>query len=163
MKNKRKRIWIDRFQTFLVLRISSYFILYQATTWALTAINQSLRTVLGPTFGEGGVNYFSFLVILTLVFLGIMLLYDLVKLAHRVVGPVYRFRKTIRAITAGEELDLITLRKDDYLMDMQDEFNEMLKVLEQRGAIVLKNSVTASPRQEVVAAPRVGCLTLDKL
>jgi hypothetical protein len=30
------------------------------------------------------------------------------------------------------------LRKDDFLQELKDDFNEMLKALEQRGGVVLK-------------------------
>ena len=36
--------------------------------------------------------------------LGLLFIYDAVKLTHRIVGPLYRFRKTIQAVTAGEEI-----------------------------------------------------------
>jgi nitrogen fixation/metabolism regulation signal transduction histidine kinase len=76
-------------------------------------------------------------------------IYDAVHLTHRVVGPLYRFRQVIRAVTSGEEVALIQLRKRDYLGEMKDEFNEMLKALEQRGAVVLKT--TSGAQKELVS------------
>jgi nitrogen fixation/metabolism regulation signal transduction histidine kinase len=87
-----------------------------------------------------------------MVILGLLFIYDAMRLAHRIVGPLYRFRKTIQAINAGEELDLMALRKDDFLQDMKDDFNEMLKVLEQRGAVVLKRTEAEQHRNQVLPA-----------
>src|SRR5438046_2025257 len=52
------------------------------------------------------------------VFLGFLFIYDAVVFTHRIVGPLYRFRKVIQAITAGEELTLIKLRQGDLLLEM---------------------------------------------
>ena len=43
-----------------------------------------------------------------------------------------------QAIREGDEVELIRLRKDDYLQELRDEFNDMLKALEQRGAVAVK-------------------------
>jgi len=39
MRNQRKKIWIDSFQTFLSLRLAVCFSLYQFAIWALYAID----------------------------------------------------------------------------------------------------------------------------
>jgi hypothetical protein len=144
-------MWIDRFQTRLMLRITCYLVLYQLASWGLLIIDRAYQKVLGPAFGWGTANYVSFFLIATVVSLALMFLYDCLKLTHRVVGPLYRFRKTIQAVTAGDEVDLITLRKGDYLEELKNEINTMLLELEQRGAVVLKRSLTASLREEPVA------------
>ena len=37
MKDKRKRIWIDRFQTYLALRFVCYFVLYLLWRYVFSA------------------------------------------------------------------------------------------------------------------------------
>ena len=66
--------------------------------------------MLGPV---GGV-YLSALMLAPVVALILMSVLDAVRISHRVVGPLRRFRKAIRAITAGEEVELIQLRDGDY-------------------------------------------------
>jgi hypothetical protein len=63
---------------------------------------------------------------------------DAVRFAHRLVGPLYRFRKTIQAIAAGEQVALVQLRRGDLLVDFQNDFNAMLEHLEQQGYVLLK-------------------------
>jgi nitrogen fixation/metabolism regulation signal transduction histidine kinase len=85
------------------------------------------------------------------VALGVLFIYDAVKTAHRIVGPLSRFRQTIKAITSGDELELIRLRQGDYLQEMKDELNEMIKVLEQRGAVVMKTPGAEQTQNEPVS------------
>src|SRR5437870_53332 len=84
---------------------------------------------------------FSCIALVAVSLLAFCLVIDAVKCTHRVVGPLYRFQRTIKDITAGEEVELVRLRTDDFLQEMKEEFNEMLKALEQRGAISVKPSI----------------------
>ena len=135
MRNKRKKIWIDRFQTRLSLCIGFYFALYQIAIWALIVIERHIVVNLEMVLGPGG-WVFNALLTGIVVGLGVLFMYDAVRLSHRIVGPLYRFRKTIQAIKAGEGIDLVTLRQGDFLQEMKDELNEMIKVLEARGALL---------------------------
>ena len=152
MHEKRRKIWIDRFQTLLFWRIALYFVVYQALVWSLVYVERrflvALETILGP---DGILVCFGFMTLIV-VCTGLLFIYDAIKLAHRIVGPIYRFRKTIRAITAGEELELTNLRKGDFLVEMRDELNEMLKALEQRGAVVLKTPAAKQDQNPPLAA-----------
>jgi hypothetical protein len=149
MRNKRKKVWIDRLQTHLSLYIALYFIIYQVAVWSVTVLSEYMTTPLETVVGDGARGFgLSFVVIVAVLLCGVFI-YDAVHLTHRVVGPLYRFRQVIRAVTAGEEVALIQLRKRDYLGEMRDEFNEMLKALEQRGAVVLKT--TSAAREELVS------------
>ena len=56
--------------------------------------------------------------------------------SHRFAGPLVRFRKkALKAIAAGEEIELLKLRNGDYLGEMHDEFNAMLEALEPRSGL----------------------------
>jgi nitrogen fixation/metabolism regulation signal transduction histidine kinase len=138
VREQRKKIWIDRFQTSLFLRIALYFVIYQMAVWALFIIERTILVSISETLGAGAATYCSLFLVATVILLGVLFIYDAVKLAHRIVGPIYRFRQTVKAITAGEEVRLVVLRQGDFLGELRDDFNEMLKLLEQRGAIVLK-------------------------
>ncbi len=152
MREKRRRIWIDRFQTSLFIRITAYLVIYQAAVWSLVALERSLYNSLSAMLGTVATGYFFLITTATVVCMGFLFTWDAVKDAHRIVGPIYRFRQTIKAITAGDEVALVRLRKGDLLVEMQDEFNEMLKALEQRGAVTLKqDGATAQPKQPVSA------------
>jgi hypothetical protein len=151
MKEKRRRIWIDRFQTLLFLRIALYFILYQLAVWSLFAIGSSLSEVAGRMAGQSIGTYTFLFASLVILLLGGLFICDAIILTHRIVGPIYRFRKMVQAVTAGGEVDRMGLRKGDFLHELKDEFNEMLVALEQRGAIVIKSREPARQKDQAVS------------
>lgn len=153
MTVKRKKIWIDSFQTYLSLRLALYFAVYMITVWAWVAIDRSTATLLGARLGPAS-GYWSVLSASVVVLVGLLFLYDIVRFSHRLVGPLYRFRKHLKAIVDGEELTLMKLRKDDFLQELKDQFNEVLRVLEQRGAVTLKTSAVNEDHKECVPGPR---------
>lgn len=148
MQHKRRRIWIDPFQTFLVARIGMYCIFFQVAVWSLVIIDRSVNNALVGVFGADGTAMCFVVGFIGVVVLSIAAMYDALKFTHRLVGPLYRFRKTIRAITAGEDLELIRLREGDFLHDLKDDFNAMLQALEARGAIVIKDPSLAKAEAE---------------
>lgn len=153
MKEHRKRIWIDPFQTGLLLRIAVYLVLYQVVVWAFIIfcdrINHDLVSI--------GVEW-TFLAnspartLLMLVLLAPPLALDAVRFAHRLVGPLYRFRKVIQAVAAGQPVAPVQLRKGDLLVDFQDDLNRMLKTLEEKGLVLLPapGAADKAPAREAV-------------
>ena len=161
MKEHRKRIWVDPFQTGLLVRIAAYILLYQAVAGAFFALCEATNAVFAKSGAEASyLNSTLARTLLALVVLLPPLTMDAVRFTHRLVGPLYRFRKTIRAIAAGERVALVQLRKGDMLLDFQNDFNAMLKHLEQQGYVLLKTHepvVHAKTPQTVGdMAPAVG-------
>ena len=146
MRNKRRKIWIDRFQTKLSIRLASYFLLYQFAVWSLFWMGARLNT-LGDMIGPMSSTFGMILTPMVTVGLAFLFIYDALKETHRIVGPLYRFRKTIEAVTAGGEISLIKLRDGDHLLELKDELNAMLLELEQRGAITLTTPADSPLRQ----------------
>ena len=151
MREQRKKIWIDRFQTFLFFRICLYFICYQVVVWAFVVLERDifggLERMLGPVASAYGWIFLP----VTVLAVSVLFIADALRFAHRIVGPLYRFRKAITGITAGEEQVLVTLRKGDFLREMQGEFNEMLKALEQRGAVVIRTTAAQKDQTQPVS------------
>lgn len=52
--------------------------------------------------------------------------------SHKMAGPVYRFEQTCKAIAKGDFSQRVHLRKGDRLIELQDEFNKMMDVVENR-------------------------------
>jgi hypothetical protein len=137
VKEQRRKIWIDRFQTYLSLRIAIYFVFYQVAVWCLVAVELRVNSFDAAQAGPAS-HFGSMATRIAVVTLGVLFICDALRLAHRVVGPIFRFRKAIQAVTAGEEVDLVGLRQDDFLQDMKNEINDMLRALEQRGVLTIK-------------------------
>lgn len=152
MAEKRKKVWIDRLQTLLSIRLAVYFISFQITIVLLLAIEQSTSAAMVYLFGPWASLFTFILIAAIMTAIAAMFIWDVVKLLHRLVGPLVRFRKAINALAAGEELTLITLRKGDHLQELKDEFNEMLRALEQRGAVVIQSPEARKAEKQTASA-----------
>ena len=58
-----------------------------------------------------------------------IVLWDLLKFSHRVVGPLVPFQRAIECLTAGEKVAEVRLRHGDLLSDLQTTFNQYLTSL----------------------------------
>ena len=52
--------------------------------------------------------------------------------SHKMAGPVYRFEQTCKKIAGGDFSQRIHLREGDSLQELQDDFNKMMDVVENR-------------------------------
>ncbi|MCI0380705.1 MAG: hypothetical protein L0215_24230 [Gemmataceae bacterium] len=139
MKNDRKAIWVDRFQTRLLYRIGVYLAIYLLCLANLLFIWRLLAE--GP--GNPIDQFLRVLSDFAPAFLGLAILlpivaYDALRFSHRLVGPLVRFRRTMEEIAQGDTVRPMKLRDGDFLIDMRDEFNKMLEELQKRGVPVLR-------------------------
>ena len=58
-----------------------------------------------------------------------LLAYDIVKLSHRWVGPIYRLRTALRALSRGEAVQPISFREGDFWKDLAGDFNAVAERL----------------------------------
>ena len=154
MKEQRKRNWFDPFQTGLLVRIALYLLAFQMVAWAFFALCDLVNAGLAAR----GAEAFSLKNSLARSLLSLLILVpppavEAVRFAHRLVGPLFRIRKTIQAIAAGERVALVQLRSGDLLLDFQNDFNAMLKHLGQQGHVLLK---TPEPAASAEAPQPVG-------
>lgn len=139
MKEERKKVWIDFFQTGLFIRVGIYWFIAMITLMNLLIMWRLIYEDPGNPFEQVPrvlKDFYPALIVFMALFP--VIAWDAVKFAHRLVGPLVRFRQTLRDLTEGKPVQLIKLRKDDLLKDMRDEFNAMLEALQKRGVPVLK-------------------------
>ncbi len=149
MENERKKVWIDSIQTKLFLRMWMYWLFYQVALWNLVFVWRLLREGAGNPIEQ----YYRFLCDYAPAIVGCLILLpflarDTVRYAHKVVGPIFRFRKALQAMASGEAVRPIKLRDDDLLTEMRDEFNQMLETLQRQGVPVLKPADPLSEEQQ---------------
>lgn len=144
---KRRRIWVDKFQTRLLLRMVAYCVLYQLSV-AVIVIGWTVFCQFSAN-GIRPLRWSDFVpsVIGVLCILP-MLAYDVIRFSHRLVGPLVRFRRAMREIAAGDPVSLIKLRDGDMLLELRDEFNQMIQALQARGALPVKEE---AGKREAVA------------
>jgi hypothetical protein len=131
----RKRLWIDPpLQARLLLRMGLYLLFYVAFVWHVGFLFQAMKEVAtgGLSQGIGGLyaEYFerqtSLLLALALILPPI--LYDLLRFSNRIAGPLYRCRKVMQQMTAGEPVPEFTPRKHDLLREFFQAFNALITV-----------------------------------
>lgn len=135
----RKRLFVNReIQGRLLARTSLYWVLYHAVLWMAMffyryaehrgavmagAEPRSFADLYGQFVHEHHAMWFCSFAILPIV------LWDLLKFSHRVVGPLVRFQRTLESLTAGETIQEVRLRHGDLLFDLQTTFNQYLASL----------------------------------
>jgi hypothetical protein len=134
---RRTRIWIDAFQTRLLAHVLAYCVLYQAAVWTWVTVWNQFAAVIGASVDEPLSTTSILPNVLCFAILAPIICFSALRFAHRFVGPIVPFRRAIRAVKNGTPVELVRLRKGDYLIDMRDEFNAMLEELERRGAIAV--------------------------
>ncbi|MBF0386765.1 MAG: hypothetical protein HQL20_02785 [Candidatus Omnitrophica bacterium] len=50
-------------------------------------------------------------------------------MSHKIAGPLYRFKETLKELVAGNFTSQVRLRKGDELSAFSDEFNQMIAVI----------------------------------
>ena len=112
MSERRRQKLVDRFQYKLIIRMVSYWLIYQVTLWNLMFCLQLLRTGGGDFFGQ----YLAFLresspMLICFAVLVPAFAWDAVRFYHRIAGPIVRVRRTARDIAADRDVRPIRLRR----------------------------------------------------
>jgi len=115
----------------------------------------------GPFFGffryDQLWDRYGTVMVVSVVMLPIVL-FDVLFLSNRIVGPIYRMRRSLRALAAGEYVAPIEFRKGDFRLELADEFNAVaayVESLKQQIAVPGANQSPASAGQQLEAAARV--------
>ncbi len=125
---KRRKKFIDpKVQGALVKRITMHYLVFFATACVFGLFLQFLSNPFSPPkehIKQLWLTQGPF--ILTVVCLLPIFVRDTVMLSHRFVGPVMRVRNTMRQASRGEKTARVTLRPDDFWVDLADDLNELL-------------------------------------
>jgi len=158
MVEQRVRKVSDPFQWRIFVRILSYGLIYQVTVWNLLFC---WRLVHGQgSFLDQYREFFAeqYPILLCVLVLAPAFAWDAVKFCHRVAGPIYRFRVTVKDIAADRPVNLVRLRTGDELLGLRDDFNEMLTALAARNAIDLVTSDSTRLVEQQETSDRGGDL-----
>jgi hypothetical protein len=144
----RKRLFVDRHvQGALLFRIAIYWCFSVLTVCLVTLCFRAI-TYTGPV--DSFFDYFAFgeffsrygvVLLASLVPLPLIML-DVLVTSNRFAGPLFRMRRSMRALAAGEHVRPIQFREKDFLQDLAGEFNAVARHVEQ-----LHKELDASKRQ----------------
>ena len=75
-----------------------------------------------------------------------VLLLDVLLTTNRVAGPLYRLRRSLRAMAAGEHVEPVEFRKGDFWQEVAEEFNAVAAYIDS-----LKHDAAAAKRPDKMA------------
>ena len=149
----RKRLWIEsRIQGALARRIILHWLAFFVVAIVLTMVFQFLADPFKPLS-----EYWTGLwathgpLLITMLLVLPAFLYDTIKLSNRFVGPVVRFRNSIRDFSNGKQVKPIAFRDDDFWQELADDFNKMLESSNQQNAVEPR-AAEQQPQQPVAAS-----------
>jgi len=125
---KRKRLFVDRsVQGAFMLRTAFYWLACMAS---LSMVDVAVSMLIDPLrlfYPDADGLWFRLApaVVTTLLLLPVIV-YDSVKLTHRIVGPILRLRRGMRELAAGQPAEKIRFREGDFWQEFADEFNALV-------------------------------------
>ncbi len=153
MRNERKKVWVDEFQTRLLVRIMMYLGLFLVCLVNLLYIWRLLTEGPGNPLDQYARTFIDFAPALTfLAMLMPVLALDAKRFSHRLVGPLVRFRASFQALAEGKPVQPIKLREGDFLEEMREDFNRMLEALQRQGVPAIKPTTGDDESQERLPA-----------
>lgn len=150
-QHKRRQLFVDpRVQGALVLKTVLYWIMCVV---AITLMLLCWRIVTGPArmfythfedmwFHFGPALVASFLVLPLVV-------YDMVRMSNRFCGPLFRLRRSLRALARGEPVAPISFRDGDFWPEIAQEFNALLVRLQRDTPVAEPHLADESTHQRV--------------
>ncbi len=131
----RRRLFVDRqVQGALLFRIAIYWCFSVFAICLITLCGQAIMYPNRPfldyfAFGDFFVQYGP--IIVTSLVLVPLVMVDVVATSNRFVGPLFRMRRSMRALAAGEPVEPIYFRDKDFWKDVANEFNLVLVRVEE--------------------------------
>jgi signal transduction histidine kinase len=123
----QRRLLVDKKMQLAIISYS--MIVALITIFFMGVFITILQTVsVDATSGGSQLRYFSYLAamwliaMLVLTFLGIYV-------TNKAAGPVYRLRKNMQSIAAGGAVENVAFRKDDFFLDLAEDYNRVLERL----------------------------------
>ena len=136
-RGQRSRLFVSRsIQGIVMGRFALYWIGYHFALWHGMLLYGYVRGNMFQTFLTGSrmsfweyyVKFFqanSTILICAAAICPIML-WDTLRVTHRIAGPVERFKSVLKKLARGEEVKEVQLREKDLLEDLRVAFNEFL-------------------------------------
>ena len=158
--NQRRSLFIDRpVQMALLLRALLYWAvslmaqLLMVFFFAVVTSSQDDFTAKGPQLWW----HLQLSVLAAAVLLPVLLL-DLLRLSHRWVGPIFRLRTSLHALSKGERVPPIRFRDGDFWQEVAVDLNVVAAELDRQGVAspevpVVNSSPAATNRLEAVRGP----------
>lgn len=147
----RRRIYVDH-------QVQGALVRHMVQAWLVSFVAIGALTLLGWMFVHPGLHAFvgpsAFMAeVLPMAVVGLasallvlpLVLWRLVKLSHRFVGPIVRLRREMKEVAEGGDLRQIHFRRGDYWIDLAEYYNAMLERFKEERAVQRKLNRSAEP------------------
>ena len=130
----RKRLLVDpKVQGALVVRVVAYWCFYALVVSQVLLcwkIVESPNTSFFQYFDFAGLWRESAAVAIAALIVLPVLLVDVLRVSNRFAGPIFRMRRSLRSLAAGEYAMPVQLRKGDFCEEVADEINALAAYVE---------------------------------
>jgi hypothetical protein len=133
----RKQVYVNRMiQGRMLRRFAVMWIVYHMVLWNsmflyryLQYRGELLAGAPAQPFAELYAQFFAqhYSVLICAAAVLPVLLWDMVRMTHRVAGPLVRFQRALSELAEGRPVDRVQIRKGDLLLEFQEEFNHFLE------------------------------------
>ena len=156
---KRQRLFVDKsVQGALVRRVAMYWIV---ACWGIFCVLAGFPIGVTLAIGAqdgltvGSLLYQSWLdfwpsLIASFIVLPVIV-WDLLRLSHRFVGPMIRLRNGMRDLADGKQVHSIAFREGDFWCEFADEFNRVAARLEAATPTGGSEQISGTDMKETVA------------
>lgn len=159
MRIKRQRLFVDKgVQGALVRRVATYWIVCSWGIFCVLAgfpIGVTLAIGVPGDLTVGSLLYQSWLdfwpsLIASFIVLPVIV-WDLLRLSHRFVGPMIRLRNAMRDLADGKQVHPISFRDGDFWSEFAEEFNRVAARLEAASPATEPEQASDRDQEEAVA------------
>ncbi len=127
-RHQRKKFWVQQpIQGGLAVRCTMYWFFCLCTIFLFVAIATTFSGDLksaGEMFAGIWGQYST--AVLASVFLLPLVIWDLIKFSHRVVGPILRLERELRKLADGQPVQELHFRNNDFWHSLADQFNRVV-------------------------------------
>ena len=128
-KFERKKLLVEpKTQIALISRLWLYWVSSVITLLALHSIVLAVPRIFDIPTNNTWLQFLP-VVIASLMFVPVIT-YDMLKLTNRLIGPIFRLRRELRRLAAGERVEPLTFRKGDLWYGFSEDFNLVLARLQ---------------------------------
>lgn len=152
---RTKRLVDWKLQISLLLRTVFHWVFFLAVAFGFVTCWEFL-------LGEPGSTLYSCLektwaryapAVIVLVALLPVVVYDSLRLSHRLAGPMLRIRNAIHRVLEGERVAAVKFRKHDFWHEVANDFNELLARIQADDHLSSSDAPGASEEPEPVDEP----------
>ena len=151
--NKRRRLFVDRpVQVALILRATLYWVMCLVAQLLMVFVFAVITSPQDVYSNESHLWWHFQLAVLAAIVLLPLILLDVLKLSHRWVGPVFRLRMSLQALSKGKSISPICFREHDFWQDLAGDLNVVAAELDRQRSEALDAPGAAAESEPAEAA-----------